>query len=1025
MNEPRSMNDPRGSTWRKWDLHVHTPASLVHAYEGADPWPRFLDELESLPVEFKVIGVNDYIFLDGYKRILKEKANGRLKNIDLFLPVIELRLDKFGGSQSHLSRVNYHIIFSNELSPALIEQQFLNALSSKYILSPQYEHLRVSGQWKALPTQESLVDLGQRIIDSVPEEERQHFAAPLIEGFNNLCLSLDAISDALESHYFLKKFVTAVGKTEWADIKWNDQSIADKKNIINSASLVFTASESVQHWEKARQSLQTGGVNAHLLDCSDAHWFQAATTQNNRLGQCFTWVKADPTFEGFLQLLIEFDERHFVGDLPPQLVRVRANPTKYIASIEITRKSTATITEKWFDNFIPLNPGLIAIIGNKGKGKSALTDTIGLISNTRQNADFTFLSPDNFRQQRDNKAKNFQATLTLESGTRISKGLEEMVDDRQPEMVKYIPQNFLEKICTQLGKIDESEFDRELKKVIFSHVESPYRLGQASLDELIAYKATEANQKSDLLKHELHRINEQVIVLESRAEPEFRKTIENLLDKKSKELTAHETSRPITVAKPANDPARESRIADVSAAIEAAKTRLLTEETNIRNAARQQTSLVQLIATADRVTARLDNLNRQIQTFINESKADFASLGLPLEGVLSVTCDKSQLIDKRQSLIDEQRAVNLSLDTNHDGSLLQVKVKIETEIKKLEDDLDEPNQRYQAYETAVRAWEMQRLALIGNKDTLDTIAYYEAQIQELDGIPVQLQQAGERRLAKAKEIHQVIRELADTYRELYAPVNKFIETRPLAKDKFQLNFDVGIVDVGFQEKFFELISQGAAGTFCGVESGTKAIKEIVARQNFNTEDGIEIFLTELIAALQTDQRPEGKATKVADQLRKGKSALSLYDFAYSLDYIKPRYALRMGNKDLSELSPGERGTLLLVFYLLVDKDDIPLVIDQPEENLDNQTVFELLVPCMKEAKRRRQVFMVTHNPNLAVVCDADQIICADLDKANKNTMHYISGAIESPQINRAIVDILEGTMPAFHNRQDKYFPPSR
>jgi hypothetical protein len=55
----------------------------------------------------------------------------------------------------------------------------------------------------------------------------------------------------------------------------------------------------------------------------------------------------------------------------------------------------------------------------------------------------------------------------------------------------------------------------------------------------------------------------------------------------------------------------------------------------------------------------------------------------------------------------------------------------------------------------------------------------------------------------------------------------------------------------------------------------------------------------------------------------------------------------MGTKELSELSPGERGTLLLVFYLLVDKDDIPLMIDQPEENLDNQTVFDLLVPCIK------------------------------------------------------------------------------
>jgi hypothetical protein len=150
------MNDPRGSMWRKWDLHVHSPDSFVQEYSGTDPWKRFIQDLEQLPAEFKVIGINDYIFLDGYKRILKEKANGRLTNIELFLPVIELRLDKFGGTAGHLSRVNYHIIFSDELSAELIEQQFLNGLSSKYVLSPQYDHFRKSGRWAALSTKQSL-----------------------------------------------------------------------------------------------------------------------------------------------------------------------------------------------------------------------------------------------------------------------------------------------------------------------------------------------------------------------------------------------------------------------------------------------------------------------------------------------------------------------------------------------------------------------------------------------------------------------------------------------------------------------------------------------------------------------------------------------------------------------------------------------------------------------------------------------------------------------------------------------------
>ena len=75
---------------------------------------------------------------------------------------------------------------------------------------------------------------------------------------------------------------------------------------------------------------------------------------------------------------------------------------------------------------------------------------------------------------------------------------------------------------------------------------------------------------------------------------------------------------------------------------------------------------------------------------------------------------------------------------------------------------------------------------------------------------------------------------------------------------------------------------------------------------------------------------------------------------------------------------------------------------------------------MKEAKQRRQVFIVTHNPNLAVVCDAEQVIRADLDKKANYKMDYLSGAIENPKINKAIVDILEGTMPAFANRDSKY-----
>lgn len=84
----------RGSEWRIWDLHVHTPASIKQHYGPNDEetWERFVSDLEALNPDISVIGVNDYLFLDGYKRLLDYKKKGRLPNIQLLLPVIELRL---------------------------------------------------------------------------------------------------------------------------------------------------------------------------------------------------------------------------------------------------------------------------------------------------------------------------------------------------------------------------------------------------------------------------------------------------------------------------------------------------------------------------------------------------------------------------------------------------------------------------------------------------------------------------------------------------------------------------------------------------------------------------------------------------------------------------------------------------------------------------------------------------------------------------------------------------------------------
>lgn len=111
---------------------------------------------------------------------------------------------------------------------------------------------------------------------------------------------------------------------------------------------------------------------------------------------------------------------------------------------------------------------------------------------------------------------------------------------------------------------------------------------------------------------------------------------------------------------------------------------------------------------------------------------------------------------------------------------------------------------------------------------------------------------------------------------------------------------------------------------------------------------------------------------------------------------------------------------LKVFYNAYGKRlFIPLILDQPEDNLDNESVAKILVPFIKEAKKRRQIIIITHNANLAVVSDAEQIIRVNIDKKNDYTFSYESGSLESCIIND-VVNVLEGTKSSFNKRHDKY-----
>ena len=156
------------------------------------------------------------------------------------------------------------------------------------------------------------------------------------------------------------------------------------------------------------------------------------------------------------------------------------------------------------------------------------------------------------------------------------------------------------------------------------------------------------------------------------------------------------------------------------------------------------------------------------------------------------------------------------------------------------------------------------------------------------------------------------------------------------------------------------------------------------------------------------------------------------------DYLSHEFTVKQGDEDIFRMSPGKQGLILLEIYLYLSDSTYPILIDQPEDNLDNRTIYSHLVDYIKKRKHHRQIIIVTHNPNIVLGPDAEQIIVANQDgqgqgRNAKYRFEYVSGPIEcsftdskilsilgAQGIREHVCQILEGGKEAFRKREEKY-----
>lgn len=1049
------MTSPlRGSEWRRWDLHLHTKDTNKNdQFNASANFDAYCVTMLKKAVSKKIaaIGITDYFSIDNYKKVVEfiNDIDNRtdfdadqkeyIKNV-LILPNVELRMLPI---TAHGSLVNIHCIFD----PA-----FVPKLDNKFFASIECS----DGSTTHKMNRQGLIGFGRSFNLALNEEQAYK------KGVDNFHVGQAKLQELLTDEVFAENTIIVVSnstKDGASGFQRHYESFEGiglgslegvRKAIYSISQAIFSSNEGDRKYflglsndNEEVVKKKCGSLKPCIHGC-DAHT-ESKLFEPDEDRLC--WIKSDATFEGLKQILYEPADRVYIGLEPPVIERVRSNKTKYINSLNIGQVSGYLGTQGvWFkDVHIDLNKELVAIIGNKGSGKSALSDIIGVLGNTHnagiKHENLSFLNAKKLKFRKKGFADNFEAEMVWEdeTGKGVKIPLDHDVDPDQAEKVKYLPQNYFENLTNDL---EGEGFDKTLKSVIFLHIPEEQRLSSHSFKDLEEIKVKSIEADLVTLRDEVHDISEEIIKLEAKKHPSRSNQLKSLIEEKKKELGEHDKIKPEEIldpAKPGDESANQEKskkyeqLEKLNAQRAELVTKITTQRALLVNLAQEQEELGQLKKSLSRLTTQVD-------VFTNENAATFEKYGLNINELIKLKIEDASLVTKieeqnrQASQLRASLRTKASIDADPDfaGKSDQLKVAynaslqaqeeiISVQISDITKDLSKPEKDFQEYKEKLASWENKRRIIEGNKDQLNSLKFYENELEFIKNKLLSiLTKKREDRLNKTLEIFDKKKEVVALYETFKESIDKEISKDKEFAKKFKMVIDANFkLNPSFTRTFLQYINKSKKGTFYG--SSENDVDELFVEKDLLDSKDVSQILNTIIEWLETNQKESAtkeKPREISDQVEK---LQEFYDFLFSLEFLNPIYELKLDGKILDELSPGEKGTLLLVFYLMIDKEDTPLIIDQPEDNLDNKSVFQVLTHFIKTAKKRRQIIIVTHNPNLAVGADAEQIIHVELDKkSGKNTFSFEVGAIENPTINKQLVEILEGTMPAFNRRRLRY-----
>lgn len=920
------FNYTNGNEWLKWDLHLHDPNTIFNnQYKGKDReevWEKFISSIENANID--VLGITNYYSISGFKKIMEYKRKGRLKNVKAIFPNVEVRLTT-GGENNRF--INYHIIFDPEIADK-IETLFLNKLTFK------------CGEEIFNCNREELIKLGKIFI--FEEGKKDYNEENLYEkGLEEFKANIDEINEVLESSKEFKgKYFRVVAGNDDDGINSllkDNQGWGVRHNILVKSDALFTTNKRAieifrGHGKDDENEFlyKYYGGPKPCFEGSDAH------KPNAEFDKKWTWIKAEPTFNGLLQTKFEPERRvkesRYFSKSP-----LTKSGNEWIKSIRLNNSN-----EKVFQENINFNPGLNAIIGGKSSGKSIL---LYEIAKAAGQSNFEKIKKENDYKFTDYDSIEIEPNITLGDQT-------ELKDEIR---VNYFPQLFINSISedfknSELQNIIKSSLEKNNK--IYNNI-SEFEVLKNKTEECLALELKECTNiiaSIDESKHKVSKIGKLGY-------------LEINLKNKEEECQSLKSKLNLT---------------------EEEKTKFENYQSESRSLGKYKQNCEKDKDNYETNYKLLSELIKSIKEVYKNSK---------------ISTDLRKKLESPYN--DFKKALNSELD------------KIQGEIDKEEHSINE------------------------YKDKLDNLSKDIKPIMDKQDRSKEINQC-EEEVKSIEENISVIKKEEENIKEYKAEMKQKLS---LIENK--INY--------FEEKSKEIVEN-----LTGVEitNGLKLKTELMFNQKLYETEIIDKFDGRSLSNAKIDgllEKPEVEAfseywidlikntvnNKFGSELKKNSDYIDLLKSLSNLPIDMP-INLKKDNDDLKMMSPGKRAIVVLELLLEGDPEDkSPILIDQPEDNLDNRTISEELVGLLRKVSLYRQVFIVTHNANLVVLADADEVIVAnqdpEIEENEKFKFEYITGSLEnstgfdddsrklaSKGIRNDITDILEGGVEAFRTREKKY-----